>query len=46
MTFRSISNELIELLENNGITAKITGREKTPFSIWRKIQIKKHLSNS
>ena len=27
--------------KKNGITATITGREKTPFSIWRKIQNKK-----
>ncbi len=40
-TFKSISFDLIELLKKNGITAKITGREKTPFSIWRKIQNKK-----
>ncbi len=40
-TFKSISYELIDLLKKNGITATITGREKTPFSIWRKIQNKK-----
>ena len=40
-TFKLISIELIELLKNNGIHATITGREKTPFSIWRKIQNKK-----
>jgi RelA/SpoT family (p)ppGpp synthetase len=40
-TFKSISIELIELLNSNGIKATITGREKTPFSIWRKIQNKK-----
>ena len=40
-TFKSISIELIELLKSKGITATITGREKTPFSIWRKIQNKK-----
>ena len=40
-TFKSISSELIELLKKNGIEATITGREKTPFSIWRKIQNKK-----
>ena len=40
-TFKSISLNLIELLENNGIKATITGREKTPFSIWRKVQNKK-----
>ena len=40
-TFKSISVELINLLKSNGIVATITGREKTPFSIWRKIQNKK-----
>ena len=40
-TFKSISLELIELLKINGVEAKIAGREKTPFSIWRKIQNKK-----
>ena len=40
-TFKSISLELVNLLKNNGITATIIGREKTPFSIWRKIQNKK-----
>jgi RelA/SpoT family (p)ppGpp synthetase len=40
-TFKSVSVEFIELLKNNGINATITGREKTPFSIWRKIQNKK-----
>jgi RelA/SpoT family (p)ppGpp synthetase len=40
-TFKIIAAELIELLKKNGITATIAGREKTPFSIWRKIQNKK-----
>ena len=40
-TFKFISSELIKLLKNNGIEASIIGREKTPFSIWRKIQSKK-----
>ena len=40
-TFKSISLELIDLLKKNGIEATIAGREKTPFSIWRKIQNKK-----
>jgi GTP diphosphokinase / guanosine-3',5'-bis(diphosphate) 3'-diphosphatase len=40
-SFKSISIELIKLLKSNGINATITGREKTPFSIWRKIQNKK-----
>ena len=39
--FKTISNELKDLLETKGIMAKITGREKTPFSIWRKMQNKK-----
>ena len=40
-SFKLISTELISLLEANGIKAKIAGREKTPFSIWRKVQNKK-----
>ncbi len=40
-TFKIIAAELVELLKNNGIHARIAGREKTPFSIWRKIQNKK-----
>jgi len=40
-TFKLISIELIDHLKSNGIDATITGREKTPFSIWRKIQSKK-----
>jgi len=47
--FKDISEELINVLKENGINAKFTGREKTPFSIWRKIQNKKisleHLSD-
>ena len=39
--FKSISSELIEVLKSKGIVAKIAGREKTPFSIWRKVQNKK-----
>ncbi len=40
-TFKSVSIELFDLLKKNGIEATIAGREKTPFSIWRKIQSKK-----
>jgi RelA/SpoT family (p)ppGpp synthetase len=40
-TFKIVAAELIVLLKENGIHAIITGREKTPFSIWRKIQNKK-----
>ena len=39
--FKIISVDLINLLKENGVTAKIAGREKTPFSIWRKMQNKK-----
>jgi RelA/SpoT family (p)ppGpp synthetase len=39
--FKQISDELISILKENGITATLAGREKTPFSIWRKIQNKK-----
>ncbi len=40
-SFKTISLELIDLLKSNDINATIAGREKTPFSIWRKIQNKK-----
>jgi RelA/SpoT family (p)ppGpp synthetase len=40
-TFKKISREFIRVLKENGINVKITGREKTPFSIWRKIQKKR-----
>ena len=40
-TFKIVSAELIDLLNSNGINASITGREKTPFSIWRKMQNRK-----
>jgi RelA/SpoT family (p)ppGpp synthetase len=47
--FEDIANDLTGVLKENGITAKFAGREKTPFSIWRKIQNKKisleHLSD-
>jgi RelA/SpoT family (p)ppGpp synthetase len=36
-----VSEKLTELLKINKIDARITGREKTPFSIWRKMQSKK-----
>ena len=39
--FNSVSNEFFELLKKNYIDAKIFGREKTPFSIWRKVQNKR-----
>ena len=33
-----ITEQLKALLEKHGIKAKITGREKTPYSIWRKME--------
>ena len=42
-TFKNIPVELIDLLKVNGITATIIGREKTPFSIWRKFRTKRYL---
>ncbi len=40
-TFNSISLKISELLNENLINADIIGREKTPFSIWRKVQKKR-----
>ena len=39
--FESISSEFNKLLVSNNINSKIYGREKTPFSIWRKVQKKR-----
>ena len=39
--FKTISEEITSILNTNGIVATLAGREKTPFSIWRKIQNKK-----
>jgi RelA/SpoT family (p)ppGpp synthetase len=47
--FQDIAKDLTSVLKLNGVNAKFAGREKTPFSIWRKIQNKKisleHLSD-
>ena len=40
-TFNTISYELSDILNQNHLSSKIFGREKTPFSIWRKIQKKR-----
>jgi guanosine-3',5'-bis(diphosphate) 3'-pyrophosphohydrolase len=40
-SFNSISLEFSGLLNEHKINAKIIGREKTPFSIWRKVQKKR-----
>ena len=39
--FKTISFEFSDLLNQNKIHAQIFGREKTPFSIWRKVQKKR-----
>ena len=39
--FEELSFELSEILNENHINAEIYGREKTPFSIWRKVQKKR-----
>ena len=39
--FESLSFEIKNLLSKNNINASIYGREKTPFSIWRKVQKKR-----
>jgi len=40
-TFKSISHQISELLNLNDLNSEIIGREKTPFSIWRKVQKKR-----
>ncbi len=40
-SFNSISLEFSTLLNKHKINADIIGREKTPFSIWRKVQKKR-----
>ncbi len=39
--FEGLSFELSSILNENHINAEIYGREKTPFSIWRKVQKKR-----
>ena len=40
-SFNSISYEFSDLLNQHHIKSEIIGREKTPFSIWRKLQKKR-----
>ena len=40
-SFNSISLQFSDLLNEHKIKAEIIGREKTPFSIWRKVQKKR-----
>ena len=39
--FDNISKQFKKILNENGINSNIIGREKTPFSIWRKMQSKR-----
>ena len=41
LNFKNLSEEFQGLLNKNNLNCKIYGREKTPFSIWRKIQRKR-----
>ena len=40
--FETLSNEITVLLKKLKIESQIYGREKTPFSIWRKVQKKEY----
>ncbi len=39
--FNKIAEEFKNILNKNGVETTIVGREKTPFSIWRKMQSKR-----
>ncbi len=39
-TVQAIIDELTRVLKEHGITSEVSGREKTPYSIWRKMQRK------
>ncbi len=41
ITFKTISYQFSDILNQNNLKSQIFGREKTPFSIWRKIQKKR-----
>ncbi len=41
INFNNISDQFSEILKDKNINPHIVGREKTPFSIWRKIQKKR-----
>ena len=40
-SFNSVADELKNLLNKKNIDCKIFGREKTPFSLWKKVQKKR-----
>lgn len=37
----TITRDMAAKLEKNGVAARVSGREKSPYSIWRKLQHKK-----
>ena len=39
--FKEISLKFSNVLQDKGVKSKIVGREKTPFSIWRKMQTRR-----
>ena len=39
--FKEISLKFSKVLQDKGVKSKIVGREKTPFSIWRKMQTRR-----
>jgi len=41
ISFNSVADELKNLLNRSNIDCKIFGREKTPFSLWKKVQKKR-----
>ncbi len=40
-SFKEISDNFTKILKKNNVNARIVGREKSPFSIWRKMQSKR-----
>ncbi|MFV9927865.1 MAG: bifunctional (p)ppGpp synthetase/guanosine-3',5'-bis(diphosphate) 3'-pyrophosphohydrolase [Candidatus Midichloria sp.] len=38
---KKTKDKLLELIKNNGLKAEVSGRLKTPYSIWRKMERKK-----
>ncbi|MBD1161239.1 bifunctional (p)ppGpp synthetase/guanosine-3',5'-bis(diphosphate) 3'-pyrophosphohydrolase [Pelagibacterales bacterium SAG-MED15] len=41
ISFNAVAEEFTNLLQDHGLVARIFGREKTPFSLWRKMQNKR-----
>ena len=41
ISFNAVAEEFTKLLQDHGLVARIFGREKTPFSLWRKMQNKR-----